>query len=140
MLGCTLIIIVVFLSGFGGWLAIAGGLATTETDPNLYLFQLFSSQPNSVASLSSWVSLITVMLAAIMNEGAVDSIQNGLASSISSQWLKRQPLLYSRCESCPSLVLVLVCVCCGCDHLAMAPSAVKIVGLCAIGYAGCHYC
>ena len=38
---CTLVIIVVFLSGFFGWLALVGGLADPKTtSPNLYLFQV----------------------------------------------------------------------------------------------------
>lgn len=40
VLGTSLIIMVVFLSGFGGWLAMAGGLVSVNTNPNLYLFQV----------------------------------------------------------------------------------------------------
>ncbi len=35
LIGCCLTIVVIFLSGFGGWLAMAGGLATADTNPNL---------------------------------------------------------------------------------------------------------
>lgn len=72
-------------------------VSAVETDPNLYLFQLFVEDPlNGQAMLNSWVSLMAVLLAVIMNEGLVDSLQNGLASSISSQWLKNSPLVYAR--------------------------------------------
>ena len=36
------------------------------------------------------------MLATIMNESAVDTLQNGLAASISGQWLKNAPLWRAR--------------------------------------------
>jgi len=63
---------------------------------SLYLFQLFRSTPDGAATLTSWASLAALVLAAVMNEGAVDSLQNGMAASISAQWLKKSPLLYSR--------------------------------------------
>lgn len=77
VLGCILTTTMVFLSGFGAWLAMATGMATAETNPNLYLFQLFASAPNEVASLNSVVSLLTVLLAVVMNEGAIDTLQVG---------------------------------------------------------------
>lgn len=40
-LGCATIVLVVFLSGFGGWLAFVGGLAEYGvTNPNVYLMQV----------------------------------------------------------------------------------------------------
>lgn len=39
--GFVAIVLLVFLSGFGGWLAFAAGLATLEdTNPNVYLMQV----------------------------------------------------------------------------------------------------
>jgi hypothetical protein len=82
-----------------------------------------------VARLDNWASLVVVLAAVALNEGAVDSIQvriatclrlaqsmvtahrpqpcciyyawavllqNGIASSISGQWLKNAPLSYAR--------------------------------------------
>jgi hypothetical protein len=41
VLGCSAIILLVFLSGFGGWLAFATGRAVYgETNPNTYLMQV----------------------------------------------------------------------------------------------------
>ena len=57
---------------------------------------MLAKEPNGQASLNSAIGLVVVLLAVIMNEGAVDSLQNGLASAISSQWLKSKPLLWSR--------------------------------------------
>jgi hypothetical protein len=39
-IGSSAIVVLVFLSGFGGWLALAGGMATPETNPNLILMQV----------------------------------------------------------------------------------------------------
>jgi hypothetical protein len=46
--------------------------------------------------VNSWVGVLVVLLAIVMNEGAVDSLQNGLAASISGQYLKNAPLLWTR--------------------------------------------
>eukprot|EP00775_Hariotina_reticulata_P013392 gene13392-13519_t len=43
-----------------------------------------------------WVDVLVVLLAIIMNEGAVDSLQNGLAASISGHFLKNSPLKWTR--------------------------------------------
>jgi hypothetical protein len=34
-IGCLLAILLVFLAGFGAWLALASGMATVDTNPNL---------------------------------------------------------------------------------------------------------
>jgi Na+/proline symporter len=39
-LGAVVTTLIVFLSGFGGWLAIAAGRVTENTNPNLYLMQV----------------------------------------------------------------------------------------------------
>lgn len=46
--------------------------------------------------LNNWVGLLVVLLALVMNEGAVDSIQNGLAAAISGHFLKSSPLSRTR--------------------------------------------
>jgi SSS family solute:Na+ symporter len=92
-------IITVFMFGFGGFLATWAGLIDFEnTNPNLYLFQVFDSQRNSdnPAQLSSWVSLITLVSAAVMSQSAVDSIQNGLMGTFNCYFLKYRPLWVTR--------------------------------------------
>eukprot|EP00878_Enallax_costatus_P021762 GHUV01023054.1.p1 GENE.GHUV01023054.1~~GHUV01023054.1.p1 ORF type:complete len:367 (+),score=79.14 GHUV01023054.1:307-1407(+) len=95
-LGCVAIIVVVFLSGFGGWLAFVGGFATFDSNPNTYLMQILSPAPGQVSQVNSWVGVLVVLLAIIMNEGAVDSLQNGLACAISGHYLKNLPLRWTR--------------------------------------------
>lgn len=48
------------------------------------------------AVLSNWVGVIVVLLALVMNEATVDSLQNGMAASISGQYLKNLPLVWTR--------------------------------------------
>ncbi|KAF6255134.1 hypothetical protein COO60DRAFT_1536931 [Scenedesmus sp. NREL 46B-D3] len=65
---------VVFLSGFGGWLAFVWGYASfeDETNPNTYLMQLLGRAPADVpARVDSWVGVFVVLLAVVMNEGAL---------------------------------------------------------------------
>ncbi|WIA37348.1 hypothetical protein OEZ86_014277 [Tetradesmus obliquus] len=97
--GFVSITLIVFLSGFGGWLAFVWGYASFEagTNPNTYLMQLLNRAPADVpARVNSWVGVFVVLLAIVMNEGAVDSLQNGLAASISSHFLKNLPLKWTR--------------------------------------------
>jgi hypothetical protein len=95
-IGCTSVIVLVFLSGFGGWLSLVAGLAGPETNQNLILMQILNVNHQGVHTVSNWVGVLVVLLALIMNEGAVDSLQNGLAASLSGHFLKNSPLAYTR--------------------------------------------
>ncbi|GAX81943.1 hypothetical protein CEUSTIGMA_g9371.t1 [Chlamydomonas eustigma] len=48
------------------------------------------------ARLRSWVGVITLMLAVTMNESAIDSMQNGIASCISTHFFRNQHILWTR--------------------------------------------
>jgi len=48
------------------------------------------------AVVSNWVGVVVVLLALVMNEATVDSLQNGMAASISGQYLKHTPLVWTR--------------------------------------------
>ena len=85
ILGAVAVILVVFFSGFCGLLAAWAGLLTYETDPNLYLFQVLAhGQVPAIPTVVNWIGAICVVCASVMNEGAVDSIQNGMAAAITS--------------------------------------------------------
>ncbi|KAF8059372.1 Selenoo [Scenedesmus sp. PABB004] len=94
-IGFCAIVVLIFLSGFGGWLALAGGYVGPGTNPNLYLMQILGPRGGS-GLVESWVGVVVVLLAVVMNEGAVDSLQNGLAAGLSGQYLKARPLLWTR--------------------------------------------
>ena len=50
-------IVVVFIYGFGGFLANWAGLITPETNPNLYFFQLFDSEGYGGGMLHNWAGV-----------------------------------------------------------------------------------
>jgi len=124
-IGAALVTCVVAVSGIGGWLALGSGVARAKpydyfsdaaamtvnpahakssfTDDSLYLFNMFGNVAKDAgpgltynARLGSAVGLAALVLATIMNESAVDSLQNGLAASIAGQWLKNSPLWRAR--------------------------------------------
>ncbi|GLC41104.1 hypothetical protein PLESTB_001792000 [Pleodorina starrii] len=99
--GFALITVAVFLFGFGGWLAAWGGFVSEATDPNLYLFQVFSSErdaasPGASVQVSSWVGVITLILATTMNESAIDSIQNGITAVLAQHFFRGQHTIFPR--------------------------------------------
>ena len=95
LVGFGLTTALVFFVGFCGWLALAWGLAGPDTNPNLYFFQLLTPK-GAGGYVASWVGVLVVLLAVMVNEGAVDSLQNGLASSLGGHFFKHAPLLWSR--------------------------------------------
>ena len=87
--GALLIFIVMFIYGFLGWLALWGSGITPETDPNTYFFYVFGENQRS------WIAVITIVIAAIMNESAIDSMQNAIAACISTN-IKDKSINYAR--------------------------------------------
>jgi SSS family solute:Na+ symporter len=72
------VVVTVFLFGMAGFLAAWAGLITEQDDPNLYLFQLLKKHPEQEAQVDSWPAVAVLVLASTMNEGAIDSLQNGI--------------------------------------------------------------
>lgn len=91
------IIIAVFGFGFLGFLAVWGGLTNENTNPNLYVFQVFKNTVgDGTARLHNWAGLVTILAACTMSQAAVDSLQNGIMGTVSSYLLKNQPLFMTR--------------------------------------------
>jgi len=101
-LGCAGVIVVTFFFCFCGFLAVWAGYAVYGvTNPNLYLFQVFRDEGQKGAAgasvtVSSWIGVVTLVLAITMNESAIDSLQNGLAASISAHFFKGMSVWYAR--------------------------------------------
>ncbi|KAK9712785.1 hypothetical protein K7432_006915 [Basidiobolus ranarum] len=83
-------ILVVFILGFCGFLAIWAGL--DSSNPNVILFTLLGHGGEAPI----WITVIVTILAVVMNSSAVDSMQNALVDSISSVFLKNRPVWISR--------------------------------------------
>lgn len=95
--GGVLVTILVFVLGFFGFLANWAGLISPNTDPNLYLFQVFAKNPQQdQVQVSAVIHVLVLIIAVTLNESAVDSIQNGLAAAIGGQFFKDRPLMYAR--------------------------------------------
>lgn len=76
LLGAIAITFVVGLLGFGGILAVWGGLWVPGVDPvNIVLFKLLNN--------NTGILVIVSILAVTMSESAVDSLQNAIVDSIS---------------------------------------------------------
>jgi SSS family solute:Na+ symporter len=90
IIGWAAVTICVFLCGLFGFIACWGGLIDLDTaDPNLYLFQVFKREKGAgMATVDSWIAELVLILAIIMNESAIDSLINGVTSTISSQFFR----------------------------------------------------
>ena len=88
LIAALIVIVIVFLFGFYGFLAAWNGMEASSF--NLALFALFQNNE------PSWMIVIIVNMAVIMNESAVDSYQIGIVSSISTCFLKNKPLYWTQ--------------------------------------------
>lgn len=97
--GCCAVIVAIFLYGLFGFIACWGGLVDyATTNVNLYLFQVFKTSPEQPANsvVDSGIEVLTLILALVMSESAIDSLQNGISATISSTFLRGKPLIYAR--------------------------------------------
>jgi len=99
IMGCIAVIIAIFLYGFFGFIAAWGGLIDfANTNVNLYLFQIFKTSPDQPpnAIIDSGIEAVVLVLALIMSESAIDSLQNGISATISSTFLRGYSIWYAR--------------------------------------------
>lgn len=104
IIGSSAVIIMVFFAGLCGLLGAWAGLITYDTNINLYLFQVLAKGKTYVAPVYNWIGAVSVVLACIMNEGAVDSLQNGMAAGFTSyvapmvekKWKTKWNIIYTR--------------------------------------------
>jgi hypothetical protein len=70
-------------------------LSPTHTNTQT-LLQALKGAVNSDGQMGNWIGLVTLLCAVVMNESAVDSMQNGLVGNISSHLLRGYPLIVTR--------------------------------------------
>ena len=87
--------VVVFFFGFAGFLALWSGRVPPDTDPNLLFFSIFN-EPDQPVELRNVPGLLAFLCAAVMSEGATDSLQNGIVATLASTLLKGRPLWTAR--------------------------------------------
>lgn len=97
-LGGSGVVVVVFFFSLCGYLAVWGNKVDFATvDYNLMMFQVLNDERDSgSATVSSWVGVLVLILAVTMNESAIDSLQNGLAASISAHFFKNKSIWWAR--------------------------------------------
>ncbi|KAF9205235.1 hypothetical protein BGZ49_004305 [Haplosporangium sp. Z 27] len=92
-IGSMGLIIVCFLYGFGGFLSIWAGFPQTSTDGSTAFFDLLTAG-NPTAP--SWILVIAALATVTMNEGCVDSLQNGIVDTIASRFFRGKSVWYPR--------------------------------------------
>ncbi|KAI0243836.1 hypothetical protein L0F63_007045, partial [Massospora cicadina] len=88
LLASIVLTLVVFAFGILGFFAAWSGLKSD--DPNELLMLMVSS------SHSWWMSIIVAILAAVICEAAIDTLQTALVSAISTMVLRDRPLKWAR--------------------------------------------
>lgn len=99
IIGGITVVVAIFLYGLFGFIAAWGGLINFETtNPNLYLFQVFKSSPDQEANsvVDTGIEVLTLVLALVMSESAIDSLQNGISATISTTFLRGYDMMYAR--------------------------------------------
>jgi hypothetical protein len=88
--GFVITTVVIGFFGLVGFLGLWAGLPPLDDHNNLAFFVPFSERR------VDWVKVILVILAATMNESAVDSLQNAIVATLSSNFLVDKPVAWSR--------------------------------------------
>jgi len=108
-IACFFVTIGVLLYGMTGFLVTWAGLSDENTNPNLLLFQVFkSSDANGPATVSNWISLLVLVLAAIMNQSAIDSLITGITGTIATYFLPGKSVNLARVLT--AVITIPVCV------------------------------
>ncbi|KAF9437242.1 hypothetical protein BGZ76_001531 [Entomortierella beljakovae] len=93
LLGALGLVIACFLFGFGGFLAIWAGYPASSEDGSTAFFDLLGAGETSAPA---WITIFAVLSTVTMNEGCVDSIQNGIVDTISSRFFREKSVWYPR--------------------------------------------
>lgn len=107
ILGCTGVIIIVFVSGFAGWIGAWAGFF--HPNFNLQLFMAYKPQAEALPPFDGgvpgktyttyaniWISVFTIICAGVMSQGAVDSLQNGLTCTITAYFFRNKNVSWAR--------------------------------------------
>ncbi len=62
----------------------------------IIIYLLHSIHTHPLVQVRSWIGVITLILACTMNEGAIDSLQNGIAAVFTQHFFKGQHTIFPR--------------------------------------------
>ncbi|KAF9105181.1 hypothetical protein BGX27_009777 [Mortierella sp. AM989] len=93
LIGSIALTVVCFLYGLGGFLSLWAGFPQTSTDGSTAFFDLLNAG-NSTSPV--WIVVLAALAAVTMNEGCVDSLQNGIIDTIASRFFRGKGVWYPR--------------------------------------------
>ncbi|KAG0003246.1 hypothetical protein BGZ80_005831 [Entomortierella chlamydospora] len=91
--GAIALMAVCFLYGFGGFLALWAGFPRTSTDGSTAFFDLLNA---GNATAPPWIVVLAALATVTMNEGCVDSLQNGIVDTLASRFFRGKSVWYPR--------------------------------------------
>ncbi|KAF9963972.1 hypothetical protein BGZ65_003226 [Modicella reniformis] len=87
------LIVVCFLYGFGGFLALWAGFPMSAEDGSTLFFDLLGAGQSSAPG---WIVVLASLAVVTMNEGNVDSLQNAIVDSLASRFFRGKNVWYPR--------------------------------------------
>ncbi|KAF9174527.1 hypothetical protein BGX21_000899 [Mortierella sp. AD011] len=93
IIGALALIVVCFLYGFGGFLSLWADFPQTSTDGSTAFFDLLNA---GNATAPGWIVVLAALATVTMNEGCVDSLQNGIVDTLASRFFRGKSVWYPR--------------------------------------------
>ncbi|KAG0233160.1 hypothetical protein B0O80DRAFT_4007 [Mortierella sp. GBAus27b] len=87
------LIVVCFLYGLGGFLALWAGFPMSSADGSTLFFDLLTAGKESAPG---WIIVLASLSVVTMNEGNVDSLQNAIVDSLASRLFRGMSVWYPR--------------------------------------------
>ncbi|GJJ73374.1 hypothetical protein EMPS_05732 [Entomortierella parvispora] len=91
--GAMGLVVVCFLYGFGGFLAMWAGFPLSDPYGSTGFFDLLTA---GKAAAPSWILVMASLAVVTMNEGAVDSLQNAIVDTLASRFFRGRSVWYPR--------------------------------------------
>ncbi|KAF9084024.1 hypothetical protein BGX29_002775, partial [Mortierella sp. GBA35] len=91
--GAAALVVVCFMYGFGGFLSIWAGFPQSSKDGSTAFFDLLGAGSDVAPS---WITILAALSTVTMNEGCVDSIQNGIVDTLASRFFRGKSVWYPR--------------------------------------------
>ncbi|KAG0048855.1 hypothetical protein BGZ83_006253 [Gryganskiella cystojenkinii] len=91
--GALGLVVVCFLYGFGGFLAMWAGFPLSNPDGTTGFFDLLGAGKTTAPA---WILVLASLAVVTMNEGAVDSLQNAIVDTLASRFFRGKSVWYPR--------------------------------------------
>ncbi|KAF9354232.1 hypothetical protein BGX34_011149 [Mortierella sp. NVP85] len=91
--GAMGLIVVCFLYGFGGFLALWAGYPMSAPDGSTLFFDLLGAGKEKAPG---WILVLASLATVTMNEGNVDSLQNAIVDTLASRFFRGKSVWYPR--------------------------------------------